>query len=244
MDNESFFKRKKLPTVLTLLLVVICAVGAYKFYAMIDDRHIIKTVTEQTNWLENFYTLNNRYPNVKEFYNRYSDEKRVYSYTPNYAAYDRDGGSDYNDAQNFTLMYTLHNENQRGTPGKKVNYDMFGAYYYTKITPCERWQKLSGSLPGAHFQVKSEMGNFYYNLEADFDKGTIAIVVNNVSKIILKDLKQPRFLYPKQDSGYNENSVLIVNVSEVMKYTWSEASGGTLTNAEKVADVPTTCSII
>lgn len=246
MDNESFFKRKKLPTTITLLLVIICAVGAYKFYAMTDDRHLIKTVTEQTNWLENFYTLNDRYPNVNEFYSRYPEEKRVYSYTPNYAAYDHNGRSEYNDAQNFTFRYTLHNENQRGALGKKVNYDMFGGYHYTKITPCKRWQKLIDplSIPSASSAVKSEMGNFYYNLVADFDKGTVAIVVNNVSKIILKDLKHPRFLYPNQDLGYDENSVLIVNDNEVMKYTWSEESGGTLTNLEKVADVPTTCPTI
>ncbi len=225
---------------------IIALVLASQIFFYVKDEIEIKEIKAQVNWLEQFYTDNHRYPNESEFYSRFPDKNRVLSYGPNYTAFEHDSETNYNDTQNFALMYTIHNQNKPGAPGKKVNKDMIGIYDFTRVTPCKRWHKLidSMSIPAAFTVVKSEMGNFNYQLNADFEKGTIALVANNKSKIILNDLKHPRFLHPKKDLGYNENSVLITHDNDVIKYTWSEASGGTLINPEKVADVPTTCPTI
>lgn len=210
----------------TLILVLV--LGAFLKYrdwkTEKNDQLKLQEVKAEVYWIEDFYTVNSRYPSQKEFKEKFPnfgiEKERYIAYGLN--------NKDENPAQNFQLRYKL-TSNAPKSYAIGAPEEPFGPLPYYDIGPCTRWANLGIGQPQALVSVYPPRVLIYTDLNAG------KIFGGSDDIILLVGLDKPRIF-----EHHIDNKIYITNGSNVFSYDW-DGKEIKLKNPQKIGEVPKGC---
>ncbi len=233
-------------TIIIIILFIGILFGAFFINNYIKDQSIIRSINQKVDWIENFYTINSRYPNQEEFYKKFPNFPTETSYGKSgsnsnyYSAVGLDNKEE-NPAQDFDLHYNLSKE-RLNAPGNSYQ-DFFGYPVHYDVRGCPRWIELGLENPQILTSVYPPNGPPNGLILSDLYAGEVYFITeeqNNKKIVLLSGLDKPR-LFSKYNKSDGSIKIIITDGSDVFSYDWM-SSELKLKNPQKIGQVPDRCS--
>ncbi|MFA5886814.1 MAG: hypothetical protein WC863_03475 [Patescibacteria group bacterium] len=228
-------------TIIIIVLFIGIFISVSSINKNIKDQSIIKSINQKVAWIENFYTINSRYPNQEEFYKKFPNFPTETSYgksgsNSNYYSAAGFNNKQENPAQDFDLHYNLSKE-RLDAPGNSYQ-DFFGYPVHYDVRGCPRWIELGLKNPQVLISIYPPNGLILSDLYAG-EVYFIAEEQNNTKITLLNNLDKPRIFSEYKSDG--STKIIITSGSDVFSYDWAGPELK-LKNPQKIGQVPDKCS--